>query len=79
MVQTFFELKGKTYKIKYQKVYVDGGELYQGIIFVDMPIGFSFVIKEDKTVIFDNGLIDKKVQNIIIKVIEGREKRNARK
>ena len=75
MVQTFFEIDGERYKLKYQKLNTEEGELYQGILFLENAIGFSYLIREDQTILFDNDFIDKNFQHLIIRIIEHREKR----
>jgi hypothetical protein len=74
MLQTFFELHGKKYKIKYQKVDTNNGELYQGMVFSDNIIGFSYIKTNDESVIFDNEFLDKQYRDLIVDVIEKKEK-----
>ena len=74
MLQTFFELHGKKYKIKYQKVDTSNGELYQGMVFSDNIIGFSYVKANDESFIFDNEFLDKQYRDLIVDVIEKKEK-----
>ena len=74
MIQTFFEIEGEHYKLKYQRIKTDDGELYQGILFFKNAIAFSYTVKKDKTIFFDNKLLDENFQKLIVKVIERREK-----
>lgn len=75
MVQTLFEIDGEHYKLKYQKVNTVDGELYQGIIFFKDPIGFSYVIREDRSIFFENKFLYKDFQQLIISVIEKKERK----
>jgi len=79
MVRTFFEIEGKMFKLKYQRVNTSEGILYQGIIFIQKAIGFSYIVRTDNTVVFDNDFIDKGIRNIIIDVIEKKERKINRK
>jgi hypothetical protein len=74
MLQTFFEFQGKKYKIKYQKIHTENGELCQGMIFSENVIGFSYLIN-GKSVLFDNDFLNKQYRDLIIHVIEIKEKR----
>jgi hypothetical protein len=74
MVETIFEIEGAAYKLKYQKTKTDEGELYQGIIFLKKAIGFSYIVRKDKTIFFDNTFIDKSFRDIIIRVIDQKER-----
>jgi hypothetical protein len=73
MVQTFFELLGKKYKLKYQKVQTKEGELYQGILFLQNPLGFSYLKKIDQSILFDSDFLDKNYRDLIVQIIEERE------
>jgi len=76
MVLTFFEFEGKKYKLKYQRVPTTEGELYQGILFLQNIIGFSYVKANDNSISFDNEFLNKAYRDLIVDVIEQREKKS---
>jgi hypothetical protein len=73
MVQIYVESKGERYKLKYQKINNEIGQLYQGILFLKDPIGFSYIVKSDKSILFDNKFLDKHLRELIIRSIEYNE------
>lgn len=79
MVETFFEIEGEHYKLKYQKVKTTEGELYQGILFFKNAIGFSYTMHKDKSTSFDNKFLNEDFQKVIIAAITKQEKKNRRK
>jgi len=77
MVQTSIEIKGERYSVKYQKTKLMEGELYQGILFFRAAIGFSYVIRTDKSIFFDNKFLDKDLQKQIVETIEKKERKKS--
>jgi hypothetical protein len=75
MVQTFFEFEGRKYKLKYQRISTTEGELYQGILFLQNIIGFSYVKANDNSILFDNEFLNKAYRDLIVHVIEQKEKK----
>ncbi len=75
MVQTFFEYQGNKYKLKYQKISTAEGDIYQGMIFLKSVIGFSYLKAPDKPILFDNEFLDQQYRDLIVNVIEYKERR----
>lgn len=76
MIKTDCDIHGIKYSLKYKRTRSEEGELYKGILFLKDAFGFSYLIKNDKTTLFDPSFTDPNRKNAIIKAIEEYNRKN---
>ncbi len=76
MVKTNCDIHGVRYSLKYKMTRSGEGELYKGILFLKDAFGFSYLIRNDKTTLFEPTFAEHNRKNAIIKAIEESNQKN---
>jgi len=70
MLRTNCTVNGRTFPLKYQKIFSKNGYAFQGIIFLKHVTGFTYTRRNDNTTLFEPSFLDANMQKSIIRAIE---------
>ena len=78
MIRANCTINGKTFPLKYQKIFSEDGYAFQGIIFLSHVMGFTYTRRKDKTTLFEPSFFDAKMKEGIINAIEANKEELAK-